>query len=259
MSRASIARHRSRACPRSAVRRRKSGKPDLRGPRATPWIAPLNHNHITLRASGSRVSFRSRKRARCTRPGHETGSEPAPKHEDATRAWSLFLRPPFLRRRLEHHAFELHAIRVGEIDRVVRGLVILAGRIDHGHAVLDQERAERVHILAARKLERIMVKADVALAVLVLLALGVGGGDPEQRLAVAPARHVRILVLELEAEKAEHLAVEVLRAREVADAEHEVIDADDAGHGVLLSFRSRAHHPDRRPRAPISVYPRSAP
>ena len=53
MSRASIARHRSRACPRSAVRRRKSGKPDLRGPRATPWIAPLNHNHITLRASGS--------------------------------------------------------------------------------------------------------------------------------------------------------------------------------------------------------------
>ena len=33
VSRASAARHRSRACPRSAVRRRKSGKPDLRGPR----------------------------------------------------------------------------------------------------------------------------------------------------------------------------------------------------------------------------------
>ena len=75
-----------------------------------------------------------------------------------------------------------------------------------------------------------MVKADVALAVLVRLALCVGGGDPEQGLAVAPARHVGILVLELEAEKAEQLAVERLRAREVADAEHEVIDADDAGH-----------------------------
>ena len=33
VSRASAARHRSRACPRSAVRRRKSGKPDLRAPR----------------------------------------------------------------------------------------------------------------------------------------------------------------------------------------------------------------------------------
>ena len=33
VSRASVARHRSRACPRSAVRRRKSGKPDLRRPR----------------------------------------------------------------------------------------------------------------------------------------------------------------------------------------------------------------------------------
>ena len=33
VSQASAARHRSRACPRSAVRRRKSGKPDLRGPR----------------------------------------------------------------------------------------------------------------------------------------------------------------------------------------------------------------------------------
>src|SRR4051812_43803862 len=82
-----------------------------------------------------------------------------------------------------------------------------------------------------------MVKADVALAVLVLLALGIRGGDPEQGLAVAPARHVRIFVLELEAEEAEHLAVEVLRAREVADAEHEVIDADDAGHGGLPRAR----------------------
>src|SRR5262249_30068669 len=34
------------------------------------------------------------------------------------------------------------------------------------------------------------------------------------------------------AEKAEQLAVELLRARKVADAEHQVIDADDAGHVV---------------------------
>src|SRR5262245_3078383 len=77
------------------------------------------------------------------------------------------------------------------------------------------------------------MEADVALAVLALSSLRVGGGDPEQRLAVAPARHVGILVFQLEAEEAEQLAVERLRALEVADAEHQVIDADDAGHADL--------------------------
>src|SRR5262245_25147787 len=138
-----------------------------------------------------------------------------------------------LRRRLVHHALELHAVGVGEIDRVVGGLVILAGRIDHGHAVLGEEGAERVDVLAARKLERVVVEADVALTIFVRLAFRVGGGDPEQRLAVAPAGHVGILVLELEAEKAKQLAVEFLRAGEVADAEHQVIDADDARHARL--------------------------
>src|SRR5262249_50373612 len=141
------------------------------------------------------------------------------------------------RRRLVHHRFELHAVGVGEIDRVIGAPVIFAGRIDHGHAVLFEERAERVHVVAARKLEGGGVEADVALAVLALLALRVGGGDPEQRLAVAPAGHVGVVVFELEAEKAEQLAVELLRAREVADAEHQVIDTDDAGHDVSpLSF-----------------------
>src|SRR5262249_4101180 len=150
----------------------------------------------------------------------------------------LFLsRPPCLRWRLVHHGFELHAVGVGEIDRVIGAAVIFAGRIDHGHAVLFEERAERVHVVAARKLEGVVVEADVALAVLALLALRVGGGDPEQRLAVAPAGHVGGVVFELEAEKAEQLAVELLRAREVADAEHQVIDTDDAGHDVSpLSF-----------------------
>src|SRR5712691_8312163 len=103
--------------------------------------------------------------------------------------------------------------------RVVRAAVILAGRIDHIHAALFEERAKLVHVGAARELERIMVEADVALAILALLALRVGRGDPEQRLAVAPAGHVRVLVFELEAEKPEQLAVERLRALEVADAE----------------------------------------
>src|SRR5215831_8196889 len=141
-------------------------------------------------------------------------------------------RPPLLRRWLVHHGFELYAVGVGEIDRVVGAPVIFAGRIDHIHAVLFEKRAERVHVVAARDFEGVVVKADVALAVLAPSPLRVGGGDPEQRLAVAPAGHVGILVLELEAEKAEQLTVEFLRAREIADAEHQVIDADDAGHDV---------------------------
>src|SRR5262245_48460253 len=156
----------------------------------------------------------------------------------------LFLsRPALLRRRLVHHGFELHAVGVGEIDRVIGAAVIFAGRIDHIHAVLLEESAERVHVVAARKLEGVVVEADVALAVLALLALRVGGGDPEQRLAVAPAGHVGVVVFELEAEKAEQLAVELLRAGEVANAEHQVIDADDAGHGSLPRLSSGyAHH-----------------
>src|SRR3954469_20237565 len=57
-------------------------------------------------------------------------------------------------------------VRVGEIDRVVGAVVILAGRINDRHAVLVDERAERVDVLTAGKLKRIMMKADVALAVL---------------------------------------------------------------------------------------------
>src|SRR5260221_10731768 len=83
----------------------------------------------------------------------------------------LLRRPPLLRRRLVHHGFELHAVGVGEIDRVVGAAVIFARRIDHGHAVLFEEGAERVHVVAARDLESIVVGADVALAVLALSPL----------------------------------------------------------------------------------------
>src|SRR5262245_48954227 len=147
--------------------------------------------------------------------------------------------PPFLRRRFVDHALELHAVGVGEIHRVIGAAVIFAGRIDHVHFILGEEIAERVHVVAARQLEGIVVKADVALAVFTLLSLRVGGGDPEQGFAVAPAGHAAVLVFELEAEKAEELAVELLRAREVADAEHQVIDADDAGHVTARAAASR--------------------
>src|SRR5262249_48728751 len=91
--------------------------------------------------------------------------------------------------------------------------------------------------VAARKLEGVVVEADVALAILALSPLRVGGGDPEQRLAVAPAGHVGGLVFELETEKAEQLAVEILRAGKIADAEHQVIGGDEPGHDVSpLSF-----------------------
>src|SRR5262249_59958589 len=58
-------------------------------------------------------------------------------------------------------------------------------------------------------------------------------------IGVAQAGHVGVVVFELETEKAEQLAVELLRAREVADAEHQVIDADDAGHVSVPAGASR--------------------
>src|SRR5262249_37723758 len=80
--------------------------------------------------------------------------------------------------------------------------------------------------------ERVVVEADIALAISVLAALCVGGRDPEQRLAIAPADEIGAVVFALEAKEAEHLVVERARAREVADAEYEVIEAGDAGHGL---------------------------
>ena len=77
-----------------------------------------------------------------------------------------------------------------------------------------------------------MMEADIAFAIFALSPLRVGGGDPEQGLAVAPARHVRVIVFALEAEEDKQLVVEVLRAGEIADAQHEMIDTDDARHGA---------------------------
>src|SRR3984893_9023019 len=104
-------------------------------------------------------------------------------------------------RRRPDHGFELHAVGIGEIDRVIAVAVIFARRIDHRHAVLFQKSAEIVHRLAAGKLERVVMKADIAFAIFVFPALRIGGGNPEQRLAVAPAGHVAVFVFQFEAEK----------------------------------------------------------
>ncbi len=72
--------------------------------------------------------------------------------------------------------------------------------------------AEFIHVPAARKLERIVMEADIAFAVLVFLALRVGGGDPQSGLAVAPAHHVPpVFVHWLEAEESEELGIKLLR------------------------------------------------
>src|ERR1700719_2926360 len=106
-----------------------------------------------------------------------------------------------LLRRRPDHGFELHAVGIGEIDGVITVAVVLAWRIEHGHAVLLQKSAELVHRPTAGKLERIVMKADIAFAIFVFLALRIGGGDPEQGLAVAPAGHVAVFVFQFEAEK----------------------------------------------------------
>ena len=42
-----------------------------------------------------------------------------------------------------------HAIRIGEIDRIVVSAIILAGRIEYRHFILVQKSAERVDVVTA--------------------------------------------------------------------------------------------------------------
>ena len=73
-----------------------------------------------------------------------------------------------------------------------------------------QEILQRVDILAAAELERIVVETDVAHAVFALAPIGVGRTDPEARLAVGPANRVLVFVGDLEAQECEQPAVELL-------------------------------------------------
>src|SRR5258708_24891107 len=88
------------------------------------------------------------------------------------------------------------------------------------------------------------MEADVADAVFVFFAFGVGLANPEARLAVRPTGGVLVMLHRFEAEKDQELAVECLRPREVADADDEVIDAEDAGH-VTAPSRNNARGPAR--------------
>src|SRR5688572_1362452 len=67
---------------------------------------------------------------------------------------------------------------------------------------------------------------------LALAALRVGVRDPETRLAVLPADRGLVLVHDLHAEEFEQRPVKALRAREIADADRDMVDASDAAHGV---------------------------
>src|ERR1700681_4574597 len=101
-----------------------------------------------------------------------------------------------LLRRAVHHGFESHAVGVVEEHGVILIVAIIgAGWIGDLHVVLGQERAELVHRRAVGEFERIVMKADIALAVAAPLALRVRGRDPEQRLAVAPAGESAAIVL----------------------------------------------------------------
>jgi len=87
------------------------------------------------------------------------------------------------------------------------------------------------------------MEADVALAVLPLSSFRIGSPDPEQGLAVAPAGNIGVVVFELESQKAQQLAVKLLRAREIADAQNQMIDADDGSHKTppINSWRGAEH------------------
>src|SRR5581483_6674648 len=180
------------------------------------------------------ISALRRMRARCASPLAARGAAAKP-------AWLFPAAPALalsLARRLAHHALELEPVRVEEEHGIVAFAVvwIVGGRIDHGDAVLLQQRVEVVDVAPLAQLEGVVVEADVADAVRVLLALRVGLADPEQGLAVAPAGGLVEVVLALESEEAQHRVVEPPRAREVLHADDEVVDADDAGrHGCLRS------------------------
>jgi hypothetical protein len=129
------------------------------------------------------------------------------------------------------HAFELEAVWVEEEYGVVV-VVIFAGGIDDDDAFLFEEGLERVDILAAAQLKRIVVEADVALAMLALLA-ATGGSDPEPGLAIRPADRVIIFIRDLKAEEGEKTAVKGLRLLVIADPDGEMVDADDPDHGEI--------------------------
>jgi hypothetical protein len=137
------------------------------------------------------------------------------------------------------HTFELHAVGIEEEYGVVV-VVMFGGRINDAGALLFEERLQRVHVLAAAQAKGIVVEANVPFAVFVLPALCVCLGNPEQGLAVGPAHHALVFRLHAEAEKLHQGGVEGLRFFEIAHADDQMIDADNAYHACLHRCCSHA-------------------
>jgi hypothetical protein len=95
---------------------------------------------------------------------------------------------------------------------------------DDGYAHFHQERLQRFHILPVPQLERIVVEADIVVAVLVGAAFRVGGSDPEPRLAVGPANGGVTLIRKFESEEIEQALIERLRFFVIADPDAQVVD-----------------------------------
>jgi hypothetical protein len=108
----------SRACSRSRCRGDASSCPGRAkrepGPRSCKaCCAPIFGNALRDSCAGSRVSFRARKGARCTRPGHETslGSAPMPIGASSYSRCQTAHPPPLKLRRASKQA--RHSLGVG--------------------------------------------------------------------------------------------------------------------------------------------------
>jgi hypothetical protein len=72
----------------------------------------------------------------------------------------------------------------------------------------------------------------------VLLSFRVRSRDPKQRVAVGPAHHAAFIFgLDVETEELHQRRVEGLRLFEVADADYQMVDADNAHHVLLPWLR----------------------
>jgi len=82
-------------------------------------------------------------------------------------------------------------------------------------------------------LKCVMVDADISESIRMPFAFRVRLHDPDACLAVGPADGLLVFVEELEAEKFQDVIVKRARLLEIADADREMVDSGDAGHGGL--------------------------
>ncbi len=135
--------------------------------------------------------------------------------------------------RPERHAFELDAVRIHEVDRIIV-FVIRARRIDDVDVMGLEEGFQLVDIVAASQLQGVMMKPDLVAAMPLRLRRRIACRDPECGSSVSPAGHVAEAADRLESEKGEQGAVESLRPLVVADADDHVVDTKNLHHSVSL-------------------------